>query len=116
MTFQQFQTTGLDVADLRHCNNPDIVDAFSLCNEAVTGRVYYDGLHVSRHDDGQWNCLIANVELSDRDLTKVERFLYDWALSEGYFENGHDCSDDNDGSRADPASGYYPSELARERS
>ncbi len=85
MTFTQFQATGRDVADLRTCGDDNIEAAFGLHVDPIPGRLYDDNLYVERLPDGRWNCLIANADMTDVVLENVERFLYDWAVREGYF-------------------------------
>jgi hypothetical protein len=85
MTFEQFQATGRDVPDLRDCEDSSIWDAYEFATRRVPGRVYAGNAYIERQGD-RWYCQIANTEMVDANRAKVERFLYDWALSEGYFD------------------------------
>ena len=77
MTFEQFQATGYDCADLGEVILEDAL-------ENVPGRVYVDVFYIERLANGQWNLLLERDEWQSETLEPLERKLYDYAVSEGY--------------------------------
>lgn len=77
MTFEQFQATGFDCADLGAHISEDSL-------ENVPGRVYLDCLYIERLASGQWNLLLERDEWQSDTLEPLERKLYAFARSEGY--------------------------------
>jgi hypothetical protein len=92
MTFEEFQAT-------RRWSD-DLADAVRSKNWETEGTpkgyLYLDGLyidHVEPHwpetarKNGEWHLLLNRDEWISNDLTALERRLYDWAVSEAYFED-----------------------------
>ena len=94
MTFEEFQATR------RWCE--DLATAVSSDNWAQEygeectpqGNLYLGCLYIERIADwwpestkarGEWYLLLDRDEYVTNDLTALERRLYDWAASEGYF-------------------------------
>jgi hypothetical protein len=91
MTFEQFQATkqwsddlSVQIPDLRQDTGPQ-----------PKGNVYLGCLYieyVASHwpteakAQGEWYLILSNQEWITDDLTALERKLYDWAVSEGYFD------------------------------
>lgn len=91
MTFEQFQATrryseniGAAISDARWEGEPP-----------AKGYLYLDVLYIEEVQPhwpdaakarGKWHLLIARDEWITDDLETLERKLYDWAASEGYFE------------------------------
>lgn len=78
MTFEEFQATGRDVAD---------VEPYAQDDEHRPGRVYVDVLYIECVSDGRMMVTIGNGgDITGRDVTlaDLERMLYEFAKSEGY--------------------------------
>ena len=91
MTFEEFQATrhysediGAAIADARWEHEPP-----------AKGYLYLDVLYIEEVQPhwpdaakarGKWHLLIARDEWITDDLETLERKLYDWAASEGYYE------------------------------
>jgi hypothetical protein len=75
MTFEQFQASGRDVADLRTIQ-PDAY--LSAC----AGRAYAAELVIDRAERG-WCLTIGNRSVVRLDLASLERDLYEYAVREG---------------------------------
>lgn len=78
MTFEEFQATGRDVANLAEAL-PDMADILDGDNG---GRVYAGGTFIERLGDGRWHLFIETIEWVDTDLANLERHLWDWAEGE----------------------------------
>jgi hypothetical protein len=87
LTFEEFQQT-------RRWSD-SIADAMGWDIGTPKGNVYLDGLyieHVEPHwpedakREGEWYLILGRDEWISNDLTALERRLYEWAGSEGYFE------------------------------
>lgn len=78
MTFEQFQATGTDCADIGEKLGDEGL-------QGVAGRIYLDSLYIERwdHPQGPWLTTIENTQPCGQ-LETVERALYKWALGEGY--------------------------------
>jgi hypothetical protein len=75
MTFEEFQATGRDVADIgAEVDAPDLA--------GIPGRVYAGDLHIEVVASG-WRAVIGNREHRSADLAEVERALYQFAVDEG---------------------------------
>jgi len=85
MTFEEFQATGCDVADLKRYS-PDIANQMADYDAPRPGRVYAEFLYIEREPDGRWYLLIANEDWLGKPLATLERRLYDFGVAEGYFE------------------------------
>jgi hypothetical protein len=92
MTFEEFQAT-------RRWSN-DLTEGVRSKNWETEGNpkgyLYLDGLfidHVEPHwpeasrKKGEWHLLLNRDEWISNDLAALERRLYDWAVSERYFED-----------------------------
>jgi len=87
MTFEEFQATGRDCADL----GAALEDARWEGEPPARGRIYCDALYIERtttpqwghHNGYEWYLLIGR---SDRfgELEDLEQRLYRFAVSEGY--------------------------------
>jgi hypothetical protein len=75
MTFEEFQASGRDVADLR------TVDPDAYLSE-WSGRVYAGNLIIERAERG-WCLTIGNHSAVRMELATLERDLYDYGMSEG---------------------------------
>jgi hypothetical protein len=91
MTFEEFQATrrhsddiGAVLADARWEGEPPAKGNLYL------GELYIEAVQPHWPDAakarGKWHLLIARDEWITDDLETLERKLYDWAASEGYFE------------------------------
>ncbi len=92
MTFEQFQATrrysediGAALSDARWDGEP-----------AAKGNLYLDELYIEEMQphrpeatkaQGKWCLLLDRDERISDDLEALERDLYDWAVSEGYFDS-----------------------------
>ena len=83
MTFEQFQATR------------NVTDATTLANALGVEREFigsdyahtYDGtLYIEILPHGQYGLLLGRDYFESADLGQLERRLYDWAESEGFFE------------------------------
>ena len=93
MTFEQFQASRRHCADIGEQIKQDMG-----VTDPVVGNVYLDGtLYIEgvrpwwpqeAREQGNWHLLIGNVEWISSDLEKLERKLYDFAVSEGYSLQG----------------------------
>jgi hypothetical protein len=88
MTFKEFQATGVDCADLGAALQDE-----SLKGQA--GRVYLDSLFLedttgwpadNASKVSRWYTVIGRSEYTSDDIGQIERVLYDFAGSEGYFD------------------------------
>ncbi len=93
MTFEQFQATKTNCDDL----GEKIPDA-RWDDEPVPAKanIYLDCLYISSvmphwpeaaRKEGNWHLLLGRCEWISDDLESLERRLYDWAVSEGYFDS-----------------------------
>ncbi len=80
MTLDAFRATGRDVIDLG-------VEIPGMDLEGQSGRVYlYEGgPYLMLQVDGQWSLIIGRDEWWE-PLEDLEVRLYDWAKSEGFFD------------------------------
>lgn len=78
MTFEEFQATGTDCADIGEKLGDE-------CMQGIAGRIYVDALYIERWDDprGPWLTTIGNTQ-PHGTLETVERALYEFAEGEGY--------------------------------
>jgi hypothetical protein len=92
MTFEQFQ------AARRYCEDlgAAISDARWEGEPAAKGYLYLDALYIEEvmphwpeaaKAEGKWCLIIGRNERITDDLEALERNLYDWAVSEGYFDD-----------------------------
>jgi hypothetical protein len=90
VTFEQFQATRTWSDDL----SVQIPDVRVDTEPQAKGNVYLGCLYIERIQpdwpdctkaEGNWYLLLNNAEWITYDLTLLERKLYDWAVSEGYF-------------------------------
>jgi hypothetical protein len=90
MTFEQFQATKQWSDDLGSVIRDECFDALT----PATGNVYLGCLYIERvgphwpedaKAEGEWYLRLNNADWITNDLTALERKLYDWAVSEGYF-------------------------------
>jgi hypothetical protein len=91
MTFEQFQASRRYSEDI----GTAIADARLEGEPPAKGYLYLDVLYIEEMQPhwsdaakarGKWYLLIARDEWITDDLETLERKLYDWAASEGYFE------------------------------
>lgn len=77
MTFEQFQATGHDCADIGQKLKDESL-------QGTEGRIYLSSLYIERWDDprGPWLTTIENTQ-PHGTLEAVERELYRWAVSAG---------------------------------
>ena len=84
MTFEQFQAskareTREDYAEKIGMYAEDIAAAHVL--------TYFDGTAYIEDNEGKgYYLILGRSDWLDPDLTKLERLLFDWCASEGYFE------------------------------
>ncbi len=83
MNFTEFQATGRDVPDLRAFAH--IAAQFEDVDSPAPGRVYVDGLYIEG-TAGTYCLTIGNHSEASADLSRMERQLFDFAISEGYIE------------------------------
>jgi hypothetical protein len=97
LTFEQFQATRRYSEDI----GAAIADARWEGEPPAKGYLYLDLLYIEEVQPhwpdaakarGKWHLLIGRDEWITDDLETLERKLYDWAASEGYFE-GNDSID-----------------------
>jgi hypothetical protein len=97
MTFEQFQASRRYSEDI----GTAISDARWEGEPSAKGYLYLDGLYIEEVQPhwpeaakarGKWYLLIDRDDWITDDLEALERKLYDWAASEGYFE-GNDSID-----------------------
>lgn len=83
MAFEQFQATKKSVDDLAVALpfNADLYDG-----RVVAGLVYLGELSIEKVEGNCWSLTIGNLSKVSRDLVALERDLYEFAQSEGYFE------------------------------
>jgi hypothetical protein len=83
MTFEQFQATKQVVGDLAVALpfNADLYDG-----RVVPGLVYLGELSIEKAEGNCWSLTIGNIGKVSPDLVALERDLYAFAQSEGYFE------------------------------
>lgn len=81
MTFDDFQATGVDCADIGAVLRDE-------CLEGVAGRIYCGALYIQSWDNpkGPWLTIMGREEPSGA-LVDVERELYEFAVSEGYCDS-----------------------------
>lgn len=84
MTFEQFQ------ASRKWCDNLAAALDSAEWSDCTSGQLYADGLHIESAlqiecATGEYVLTIGNVQTFG-DLESLERMLYDWAMSEGYFD------------------------------
>ncbi len=84
MTFQKFQATRTWSDDLA-----DAVGSAQWSDGKATGQIYLDCLYIESAEGiegatGEW-CLTLGRKIEFGDLETLERKLYEWANSEGYF-------------------------------
>jgi hypothetical protein len=79
MSFEQFQATGNDV------DNVNFITGF---DGVKPGRVYHSGLYIEKEPDGRFFLCIANADwlVTADKLPELEKHLYEFGISEGYFE------------------------------
>ena len=101
MTFEQFQATRKWCDDL----GAALADARWEGEPAARGNLYLDVLCIEQVQDhwpaaararGRWHLLIGRDEQISDDLESLERRLYEFARSEGYFD-GDVCQHRDDG-------------------
>lgn len=84
MTFQEFQATGVDCADLGAALKDENF-------KGQKGRFYLDELYLQdlagiSADIPRWYAVWGTDEHASNNLEQIERVLYDFAVFEGYFE------------------------------
>ena len=93
MTFEQFQATRTWSEDLAAVLSSDNW-ANDYGEVTPKGNLYLGCLYIEGGQDwwpqdtkdrGDWYLLLGRDEWISNDLTALERRLYDWAVSEGYF-------------------------------
>lgn len=77
MTFEEFQATGTDCADVGSA-----IDDECLMGDA--GRVYLTNQFYILRDGEGWFCPTMGDDYTGPDLADAERHLYEFALVEGY--------------------------------
>lgn len=88
MNFAQFQATGRDVADLRAVESI----AAQLADDStgpLPARIYGDGLFIETGVEDNapvYHLAIGSDSRVSFDLPRLERALYDFAVSEGYID------------------------------
>lgn len=82
MTFEQFQASKTHCDDLAKAVDGAYFEDYAT---PATGYVYEGGLFIEAFD-GEWVLTIGNVSGRSSNLEGMERDLYDFAVSEGYFE------------------------------
>jgi hypothetical protein len=92
MTFEQFQATRTWSEDLKAVSS----DPDNWADDVTPkGNLYLGSLYIQHVEpfwpadaraEGEWYLLLGRDEWITNDLTALERRLYDWAKSEGYFE------------------------------
>ena len=91
MTFEQFQATKTYCDDI----GTKLDDGRPEEAPKAVGNVYLDTLYIEQVQDhwpeaarnaGKWNLIIGNQEWISDDLESLEHKLYDFAVSEGYFD------------------------------
>jgi hypothetical protein len=81
MTFEQFQASRTEVADLNVAVGAEYFDA------PTPGLVYAGlGLHIEKAAASAFILTIGNCQWKTGDLEDLERKLYAFALGEGFFE------------------------------
>jgi hypothetical protein len=78
MTFEEFQATGRDVADL------GAIEHIAASGATGPGRVYMDELFMYQPAPLGWCVPIGSHEGLFGDVVSAERALYEFAVSEGY--------------------------------
>ena len=90
MTFERFQATKKDCSDLGAALNDSMWDG----EPPAEGLIYLDALYIekvsphwpeSARNQGKWHLIINRDEWISDDLTTLEHKLYDFAVSEGFF-------------------------------
>ena len=88
MKFSEFQATGRDVPDIRIVRS--IYAAIASDDKPLPGRIYVDDLYIESDvfTDGvqRYFLTIGNSSEASTDLPKLERQLFDFAVSEGYID------------------------------
>ena len=87
MTFEEFQATGYDCADI----GAEISDEML---EGLSGRIYLKSLYIGRWEDDRfgvappngptWMLTLERCDWVSDDLESLERRLWDWAQAAGY--------------------------------
>ena len=88
MTFEQFQASGRDVADLAKALHP--IYGADYFNGITPGRIYDNGLFIERRGDGWYldldDCGDANLYYQSANLAELEELLYNYGLDNSYFD------------------------------
>ncbi len=77
MTFEEFQATGRDVADL------GAVFTYNAELNGLPGRVYEAGLYIERSSNGSWHLDIERSSWDDHNLEHLEMILYEYGAEVG---------------------------------
>ena len=84
MTFEQFQASKARETREAYTAKMGFDAEFVTAKNVLT---YFDGSAYIEDDEGKGYFLIlGRSDWLDPDLTKLERLLFDWCASEGYFE------------------------------
>jgi hypothetical protein len=79
MTFEEFQATRTDCADIGAAIGADMYR-----DEPVAGFLYHGGLYIEKHGSDGFYLLIEREDWISADLAELERKLFEFALAEGY--------------------------------
>ncbi len=80
MTFEEFQATGT-LKDALPC----WADYFDTIEESPQAMVYHGDLYIEKHPQG-WYLLLERSDWITTDLADLERKLYEFGISGGFFE------------------------------
>jgi hypothetical protein len=85
MTFEQFQATRQETNDVQAASGMDLG-----YDTVFPGYVYEGGLHIFTLGEGRFELVIGNSDKVSGDLTELERDLYEYDRSEGFFSTAED--------------------------
>jgi hypothetical protein len=81
LTFEQFQATGRDSADLSEVLDECVDGPGRVYLVTDTGALY---IHRWGGSAGEWCVVLGNEQIVCEKLADAERALYSWAIGEGY--------------------------------
>jgi hypothetical protein len=85
LTFEQFQATGRDSADLAEVLDECVDGPGRVYLVTETGALY---IHRWGGSAGEWCLVLGNEQTVFNNLADAERALYAWAIGEGYTLTG----------------------------
>jgi hypothetical protein len=84
MTFEQFQATKQRETREAYAEKIGIYAEAFAASHVLT---YFDGSAYIEDDDGKgYYLILGRSDWISKDLPALERLLFDWCVSEGYFE------------------------------